>query len=98
MPAKIAYNSMRRARKLNATPAWDAELTEFVAQEAAHLCALRAAATGFAWDVDHMIPLQARNACGLHVWNNLQVIPAQINRAKGNRMVLTEPMAWLVHV
>lgn len=95
--AKAAHNSKRRARKLNATPAWDADLTDFVAQEAAHLCALRAAATGFAWDVDHMIPLQARNACGLHVWSNLQVIPALFNRAKCNRMVLTEPIAWLSH-
>lgn len=87
----------RRARKLNATPAWDAELTDLVATEAADLCVKREAATGFPWEVDHMIPLQARKASGLHTAANLQVIPFVMNRAKGNKMQLTEPREWLRH-
>jgi hypothetical protein len=42
-----------------------------------------------------MIPLRAREACGLHVAANLQVIPASINQAKRNRLVLTRPGEWI---
>ena len=88
----------RRARKLNATPSWFDELDEMVLREAADLCMLREAATGAPWHIDHMIPLQARNACGLHWRANIQVIPQRLNASKSNRMVLTEPLEWLAHV
>lgn len=52
-------------------------------KEAAALCRDREAATGFAWHVDHMIPLQAKEACGLHCATNLQVIPAMRSRRRG---------------
>lgn len=86
----------RNAAKLNATPPWFGELDEFVMREAADLCRLRELATGFAWQVDHMVPLQAKLACGLHCASNLQVIPARLNAIKGNRMILDEPDAWLM--
>lgn len=88
----------RRARILNATPDWDADLTQFVTQEAADLARRREAATGFAWHIDHMIPLQACTVSGLHTWANLQVIPAAMNLAKGNRMRLLVPGEWLRHM
>ncbi|MDT9046431.1 hypothetical protein RSW36_25105 [Escherichia coli] len=91
-----AKDSRRRARKLNASAGWDAELTDFVECEAFDLAHMRERATGITWDVDHMIPLAARNACGLHVWNNLQVIPAAMNGAKHNKMMWTEPGEWIV--
>lgn len=91
----LAAKARRRARKLNATATWDADLTNFVMQEAADLARRREAATGFAWHVDHMVPLQARNACGLHTWSNLQVIPAAMNVQKNNRMLLTWPGEWV---
>lgn len=98
-PENLRANcSRRRSAKLNANPAWDAELTDLVAIEAADLCVKREAATGFEWHVDHMIPLQARTACGLHTWANLQVIPQSLNLKKHNKMRLTEPMEWLQHV
>lgn len=98
-PEKVlARNQLRRARKLQATPPWYGELDAFVWLEAAHLVVLREAVTGFAWHCDHMIPLACRKASGLHVWNNVQVIPASVNSAKKNKLILTEPGEWLQHL
>lgn len=75
--------------------AWAAEETAFVEMEAADLAQLREQLTGFAWHVDHMVPLQARQACGLHCADNLQVIPAAMNISKHNRMLFTGRGEWL---
>ena len=34
------------------------------------------------------IPLKGKLVSGLHVWNNLAVIPASINLSKGNKCLL----------
>lgn len=91
------YESARKrtAAHLQATPAWYGEFDEFVIKEAFELCDSRGEATGIVWHVDHMIPLQAVEACGLHCAANVQVIPAFINCGKRHRMELTEPLEWL---
>jgi hypothetical protein len=91
-----AYVNARRARKLRAIPSWFGEFDEFVIEEAALLCALRRDSFGFKWQMDHMIPLMAESACGLHCANNIQVIPARLNASKRNNLVFTEPLEWLL--
>lgn len=64
-----------------ATPRW---AERFFIEEAYALAELRSRVTGYAWHVDHVIPLRGRGVCGLHVHNNLQVVPAAVNLKKGN--------------
>lgn len=59
------------------------ELTYFINQEAHELRKLRNKLTGIEWHVDHILPLKGKNVCGLHIWNNLQVIPKTLNLRKG---------------
>jgi len=77
-----ANTAKRRAKKLQATPAW---ADEFIIGEAYALALLRTKMLGFAWHVDHIVPLRSKMVCGLHVHTNLQVIPAAHNMSKGNR-------------
>lgn len=74
-----------RATKLKATPIWSTnELQQLVIEEAYSLAQLRTKQTGITWHVDHIIPLQHNKVCGLHVAENLQVIPASENLRKNN--------------
>ena len=91
-------NTLRRSRKICATPPWFGELDEFVWREAADLRLRRESATGVPWAADHMIPLSGRRARGLHVWNNCQVIPASLNLWKHNKLVLTSPGEWIARL
>lgn len=83
----LANNAKRRTSKQNRNAKWDTELTDLVSVEAFDLCGLRQKITGYAWHVDHVIPLNGKVVSGLHVWNNLAVIPAAQNLSKGNRYI-----------
>ena len=63
---------------------WDKEFTDFVYKEAHELRKQRNTLTGIEWHVDHNIPLNGDNVCGLHVWNNFAVIPKVENLRKRN--------------
>lgn len=86
---------IRRARCRVAKPSWYSDFDDFVMLEAADLTRIRTAITGVQWHIDHMIPLRAKKACGLHCADNIQVIPAKMNHEKKNRMIFTEKLAWL---
>lgn len=94
----LASNVKRKAALRERIPAWFGEFDEFVMQECAGLARERERLTGIPHHVDHMIPLRADNASGLHCGLNLQVIPASLNMAKGNRMIVTEPFEWVYYL
>lgn len=77
-----------RAKRIQRFVEWDKELTELVVLEAYDLCERREQLTGQKWHVDHVIPLCGKNVSGLHVWNNLAVIPAAVNLSKNNKYVI----------
>lgn len=68
-----------------ARPAWiDLEFADLFFSEAYRLAECRKEITGFDWHVDHVIPLKGELVSGLHVPNNIQVIPAVMNVRKHN--------------
>lgn len=77
-----AYRRYNRAKQARVD--WDRELTEITIVEARELCKLRQTNTQIPWQIDHIIPLRGKTVSGLHVWNNLQVIPKTVNLEKGN--------------
>jgi hypothetical protein len=82
----IAKSAKRRARKLSATPSW-LTVEDFNKIEELYACArMFKLYTGEEYHVDHIVPLQGKNVCGLHVPWNLQVIPAKENLSKSNKI------------
>lgn len=71
----------RRAAQKNAIPKW---ANMFFISEIYDLSKKRTDATGLKWNVDHIVPIQSKLVCGLHVENNLQVITERDNFEKKN--------------
>lgn len=74
----------RKAIKLKAIPGW-ANLNEI--KRIYELRETMTVKTGVEHHVDHIIPLQGKTVCGLHVEYNLRVIPAKENLRKNNILV-----------
>lgn len=73
----------RAAQVRKATPAWLSE-DQLCAIDAIYYDA--ANRPGGPWHVDHIIPLNGKTVCGLHVPWNLQVLLATENMSKGNQL------------
>ena len=81
-----ANSSKYRAHKLQATPQWaDLDLIKDVYMEAEYMQLA----------VDHIYPLQGKTVCGLHVWENLQLLPKSTNSSKYNTMPTEEYVSCL---
>jgi len=77
---KSVRNSLvakRRAAKLNRTVGWGQEGIQELYKECAAL--------GPDYHVDHIIPMQGKKVSGLHVRENLQIIPKKENLEKSNK-------------
>jgi hypothetical protein len=78
-------NAKRHAEKLKRTPSWLTKDDLWLIKEAYDLAVKRTKLFGFAWHVDHIVPLQGKIVSGLHVISNLQVIEGKLNIMKNNK-------------
>jgi len=76
---RTAITNRYRAAKLNATPSW---LTD---EHKKSILTVYVKASEKGYHVDHIVPLQGKNVCGLHVPWNLQIMSPSNNCRKGNR-------------
>jgi len=80
-PTYLAQSRARDKHIKRATPLWaDLKAIEKFYVEADRLTR----ETGIKHHVDHFYPLRSKTMCGLHVADNLQVVPAAVNLRKGN--------------
>lgn len=75
---------LRDSRVKQATPVW-ANLEDIF--RVYKLCRRISKETGIPHEVDHVIPLQGKNVCGLHTFKNLRIIPRKNNRQKSNTWI-----------
>ncbi len=77
-----ARAARRRCQQLKATPPWfEAAAVDLIYKEARRLTA----ELGSPYHVDHIVPLKSKYVCGLHCYDNLQILPGSENISKGNR-------------
>lgn len=80
-----AYAMKRYAQNKKCTPSW---LTQEQHKQIEYLYWLATdlrSVTGQEYHVDHIVPIQGENVCGLHVPWNLQVLPSDVNIGKSNK-------------
>lgn len=80
----VAKVIKRRELTRKAMPAWaDQKQIESMYEKARELTLT----TGVQHEVDHIVPLNGKRVCGLHVHNNLQILTKEQNRKKFNRLL-----------
>jgi len=75
----------RKISLLHRTPSWLTEDDLWMMEEIYKFAAYRTQYFGFAWHVDHIVPLRGKIVSGLHVPANLQVVPWIDNQRKTNK-------------
>lgn len=79
--------SVRRRRFRDATPKWLSSEQKMEIRLKYRLAIEMSRATGIRHAVDHVIPLQGEDVCGLHVPWNMEVITQDDNLKKSNKLV-----------
>lgn len=77
------YKHARKDTKLNATPSWANQKYMDLFFE---IVKLEEDRTGRKCHLDHIVPLKSKLVCGLHCEDNMQVLFAEDNIRKGNRV------------
>jgi hypothetical protein len=80
----LANKAKHRASKRNRIPIWVDKEHLWLIKQAYEISVLRTKQFGFSWHVDHIVPLNGKNVSGLHVIENIQVIPGVENLLKNN--------------
>lgn len=83
----LANNAKRKAAKRKRTPPWLTEEHHRQIEVEYALAVWCSKVMNVPYHVDHMVPLQGKTVCGLHVPWNLQVIPASDNLSKYNSFI-----------
>lgn len=86
--ARAAKANYKKSRK-RATPKWLTKEHFGEIKEFHRLAIEKAKETGIEHHVDHIVPLQGKTVCGLHVPWNLRVITHTENRQKTNKLLET---------
>jgi hypothetical protein len=76
-----AMEAKRKASKMQRTPIWANQSEITMWYEVAEVLSR----SGIKFHVDHVVPLQGKTVSGLHVENNMQILPAYINISKHNQ-------------
>lgn len=84
LPINRFYSAKHRFIKNRNTPLW---ANEFVIKQIYLDCHLISEMTGIKHHVDHIIPLKGKKVSGLHVENNLRIIPASENLIKSSKLI-----------
>lgn len=80
-----ALRAKRVAQHLNATPPWLSQEQLIEIETFYQMAQDLTNKTNTPHEVDHIIPLQGKSVCGLHVPWNLQILTQSKNRKKGNK-------------
>ena len=79
LAALAEYQALRTRKRMQACPAWANKQDILdVYKEAQY----------FKLEVDHIIPLNNPLVCGLHVWDNLQLLSRSENARKSNKFIV----------
>lgn len=84
---KVTRSAVRNRRVIRATPEWaDLQEIERIYSKARE----RSRRTGIPHHVDHEVPIYGGTVCGLHVENNLRIIPVSDNVRRPRRWTSNE--------
>jgi len=85
--ATLANSTLRKKHVKIATPKW-ANILRIKNLYAESFAVTKI--TGVRHHVDHIIPLRGKLVCGLHIQENLRVVPWYVNLQKGSKITGTE--------